>query len=331
VNTIRAPAVAVLLSTYNGERHVAEQIESLRLNTTPFVLHWLDDQSTDRTRELVVAATARSNIELRAWHQPRHLGVPQSFFRLLECVEADVYLFCDQDDIWQEGKIDATVANLLPEIGSPTLCFSDSLMFYECGHGRLRRLSDVFTDKRFLREAQECRAFIPAWTPGHSQGFTRPLRDLFCVHAAVAREYASMHDYWIYHIAVAAGVARILAAAPVALYRQHSTSWRGKVGAIGGMLGAWQRVQQTRCQLARHARGFIIASTMLPQGGKRLADLLEVARLVAQLDRRQSPRFLLSLLRRDVRLLRCRIFHLLLAASLLCCPAPELDLRPDTA
>jgi len=58
-------------------------------------------------------------------------GVPGTFFQLLECVDADIYLFCDQDDIWQRGRIDATVAHLLPDLASPVLCSSDPLMFYD--------------------------------------------------------------------------------------------------------------------------------------------------------------------------------------------------------
>src|SRR5205823_13588786 len=94
-------AVAVLLATYNGERYVEKQLRSLEQNDTKFTLHWLDDHSTDNTRSIVRTVARESDIELREWHQSRHLGVPLAFFQMLECAEADIYLFCDQDDIWQ--------------------------------------------------------------------------------------------------------------------------------------------------------------------------------------------------------------------------------------
>jgi len=117
--------VAILLATYNGARFVEQQIRSLKDNDIKFTLHWLDDHSVDNTRETVRAAARSGDIELKEWHQPQHLGVPGAFFRLLECVEADVYLFCDQDDIWQPDKIDVTVGELLPDLELPVICFSD--------------------------------------------------------------------------------------------------------------------------------------------------------------------------------------------------------------
>src|SRR5207249_3722411 len=112
VNTQQHPKVALLLATYNGARFVEPQIRSLKENSVPFTLHWIDDHSTDDTRDAVRASALDSRIDFVEWHQPQHKGYPGAFFQLLECVDADIYLFCDQDDIWQPGKIDATVANL---------------------------------------------------------------------------------------------------------------------------------------------------------------------------------------------------------------------------
>jgi glycosyltransferase involved in cell wall biosynthesis len=56
--------VAVLLSSYNGARFIEPQIRSLKDNHTPFALHWLDDQSTDNTREVVKAAAKEAGITL---------------------------------------------------------------------------------------------------------------------------------------------------------------------------------------------------------------------------------------------------------------------------
>ena len=131
MKTQQNPNVAVLLATYNGSNYVEAQIKSLGENVVPFTLHWLDDHSTDNTRDIVRATALSAGIELREWHQPRRHGVPGTFFELLNCVDADIYLYCDQDDIWQRGKIDAVVANLTPDVNQPVFCYSDPLMFYE--------------------------------------------------------------------------------------------------------------------------------------------------------------------------------------------------------
>jgi len=77
------PKVAVLLATFNGAPFVDEQIRSLAANNTSFTLHWLDDHSTDNTREIVRAASSNSGIELNELHQAQRLGLPGTFYRLL--------------------------------------------------------------------------------------------------------------------------------------------------------------------------------------------------------------------------------------------------------
>ena len=294
--------VAVLLATCNGARFIEQQLESLMHNAATFTLHWLDDHSTDNTRQLVRARARSLGLPLREWHQPKRQFLPGAFFQLLECVAADIYCFCDQDDIWQRGKIDAAIANLLPDLGSPVLCFSDSLMFYEDEPALLRPVSEVFHSKP-RRALQESRVFMTAIAPGHTQSFTRALRDLYLRHNAIARAYARNHDAWMYLIASAAGTARMLSDVPTALYRQHD----GNVTA--GLLRrngkprldrrtlTWKQQQLLRRRVARHAQGFILAASTLDPSAK-LERLVSLARRVATLDRKQSIRGVLDLARR---------------------------------
>lgn len=299
MNAQKHPGVAVLLPTYNGAQFVERQIRSLKENATPFTLHWLDDYSTDNTREVVRAAARRSGIELSEWHQPQHQGVPGTFFQLLECVDADIYLFCDQDDIWQLGKIDATVENLLPDLASPALCFTDSLMFKDDEPGVLHPLSDVLGIKSPVA-LQESRAFMPLLALGHTQGFTKPLRDIFLGHKDIARAYALGHDGWMYLIAVASGTARMLSNAPTTLYRRHGNNVSGHVFSrkANRIAWTWALQQLLRRGVSRQAEGFVLAAPTLPAGPK-LQRLLELAGLVTTLDRRQSPIALFRLARRE--------------------------------
>lgn len=303
MQTQRRVNVAVLLATYNGSRYVAEQIDSLKENATPFTLHWLDDGSSDNTREVVQSSARKACIDLTEWHQPRHLGLPSSFFQLLDCVEADVYLFCDQDDIWQPQKIDATVANLAADIESPVLCFSDYLVFKDSDPGTCRRMSD-FVGKERLSEALKKPPIFQMFTPvdatAQAQGFTRPLREMLLRHKAVACKYAFMHDWWMYDIAVASGEARMLSNVPTSLWRRHEDSFCSK--RFGGLSPnqiskTWRDIQYLRRAMARHAQGFILATPTLPLG-RNLERLLELARLIAAIDRRQTPADLVRLARR---------------------------------
>lgn len=293
--------VAVLLATCNGARFIEQQLESLVQNASSFTLHWLDDHSTDNTRQLVRARARSLGLRLREWHQPGRQFLPGAFFQLLESVAADIYFFCDQDDIWQRGKIDAAVADLLPDLALPVLCFSDSLMFYDDEPTFVRPVSEVF-HSRPPRALQESRVFMTAVAPGHTQGFTRPLRELYLRHNAIARAYARNHDAWMYLIASAAGSARMLSDAPTVLYRQHDANVTagllrraGKRRLDRGTL-TWKQQQALRLRVARHAQGFVLAAPTL-NPSRKLERLVALAGRVATLDRKQSFANLFSLAR----------------------------------
>jgi rhamnosyltransferase len=300
VKTPQDVEVAILLATCNGARFVEQQLDSLTQNSTPFTLHWLDDHSTDDTRQVVRARAQSLGLKLQEWHQPERQFLPGAFLQLLECVTADIYFFCDQDDIWQPGKIDTAVADLLPDLSSPVLCFSDSLMFYDDEPDIVRPLSEVF-DSKPPKALQESRLFMTVIAPGHTQCFTRPLRNLYLKHKSIARTYARNHDAWMYLIANAAGTARLLTNVPTALYRQHDDNVTAALLRHGGKrldrsTLTWNQQQVLRRRVARHAQGFLLAAPTLNPDAK-LERLVALARRVATLDRRQSLAALLSLAR----------------------------------
>ena len=103
--------VNILLSAYNGEKFIAEQIESLLAQEYPAVtIHIRDDGSTDRTVEIVRQYTDRPNVKL---YEGENVGYRKSFAWLLaNCRDADYYAYCDQDDYWMPDKISRAVRAL---------------------------------------------------------------------------------------------------------------------------------------------------------------------------------------------------------------------------
>lgn len=90
--------VAVIMSTYNGERFIKEQLDSI-LNQTYKNLEIVvrDDGSKDGTVQIVKEyMKTYPNIVL---HEGENLGFIKSFFELLNLVEADYYSYADQDDV----------------------------------------------------------------------------------------------------------------------------------------------------------------------------------------------------------------------------------------
>ena len=105
--------LVTLLSSYNGERYIKQQIESiLGQSYQNFTLLIRDDGSSDRTRE-IVAEFSQNNKNIVSYYG-ENIGVVKSFLELLQAApsgNSEIYLFCDQDDIWLPEKLQATASH----------------------------------------------------------------------------------------------------------------------------------------------------------------------------------------------------------------------------
>lgn len=106
--------IDVLLATYNGEKYVKEQIDSI-LNQTYRDIRLIisDDCSTDKTREIL--KQYEKNDRVIIFYQEKNLGYIKNFEFLLKNVENDLYMLSDQDDVWKEEKIEKSVEKLKSE------------------------------------------------------------------------------------------------------------------------------------------------------------------------------------------------------------------------
>lgn len=105
--------IAILLATYNGERYLKDQIESLiQQSYKEWTLYIHDDGSTDQTTTIIKSYCDKySNIYFYN-DTESHRGAANSFLWLLDKVTADYYMFCDQDDIWLPTKIEETLRRM---------------------------------------------------------------------------------------------------------------------------------------------------------------------------------------------------------------------------
>ena len=107
--------INIVLSTYNGAKFLAEQIESIQKQTfTDWQLLIRDDGSTDETPQIIkqfVAADKR--IKFINADKRENFGVIKNFFTLVKFEAADYYFFSDQDDVWLPNKM----AIMLDEVG----------------------------------------------------------------------------------------------------------------------------------------------------------------------------------------------------------------------
>lgn len=109
--------VAVVMSTYNGERYLKEQIESvLRQTGVDVVLYIRDDGSTDGTRQILKQYEVLNQVSVT---YGENIGIGMSFMSLLLLLpdDYDAYAFSDQDDIWAQDKLQTALCFLSKERG----------------------------------------------------------------------------------------------------------------------------------------------------------------------------------------------------------------------
>ena len=115
--------IDILLATYNGEKYLKEQLDSI-LNQTysNFRLLISDDCSKDSTRQILEEYAKKDN-RIINYFQENNLGYVKNFEFLLTKVENEIYMLSDQDDFWLPEKIEKTY-NKLKEINAD-LVFTD--------------------------------------------------------------------------------------------------------------------------------------------------------------------------------------------------------------
>lgn len=182
--------VAVLLSTYNGEKYVGAQIHSiLTQNYKNLVLVVRDDGSKDKTVKIVKEFMDNNdNIKLV---EGKNLGFIKSFFELLKYEDADYYAFADQDDIWLPNKISLAVESLnkLEEDNVPNMAFSNS-DYYDVDMNLIKEGEKGKTFS-FLNSLYEC------VTQGMTMVINKKAKDMVLDFMP---EKVFFHDWWVYMI-----------------------------------------------------------------------------------------------------------------------------------
>lgn len=103
--------VNILMSTYNGQQFLAEQIRSIQEQSyTDWTLFIRDDGSSDNTKEILKDFEHQdSRIHLIDNDKSDNLGVIKSFHKLVNHDRADYYFFSDQDDVWLPNKLELSL------------------------------------------------------------------------------------------------------------------------------------------------------------------------------------------------------------------------------
>lgn len=129
--------VCVMMSTYNGENYLIEQIESiLEQEGVEVSLFVRDDGSKDSTVDILSAYQKEGKVHL--YIDNCNLGPAISFMKLLyESTDYDYYAFADQDDVWHKEKLLVAISMIEKYKDIPSLYCSNQWLFRE---GKVERL-----------------------------------------------------------------------------------------------------------------------------------------------------------------------------------------------
>jgi glycosyltransferase involved in cell wall biosynthesis len=210
---VTAPLVSIALVTYNGEAHLAEQLDSLLAQThAPIELVVCDDASTDGTWPLLQAHAPRF-ADCRLLRNPRNLGLRANVEQALRLARGAWIAPCDQDDVWLPTKIERLLATA--RAADATLAYCDSELVAADGRLLGRRVSDRLT----MVDGSDPRRFALAnCISGHAMLFRRSLLD-----RALPIPDVSYHDWWLAFVAASSGTIRYLDE-PLVRFRQHASN-----------------------------------------------------------------------------------------------------------
>lgn len=192
-----------------------------------------DDGSTDDTLSVLKEYAVRyPNLEVEAGER---IGVVRSFFELLRTAPDDTVLvsLCDQDDVWEPGKISRAVERLSNE--------DDAIPRLYLGRMKIvdEYLRPIGETARPKRPPALQNALVQAIAAGCTMVLNRAAHKLLACNLPDPKRVI-MHDWWIYQVIAALGVVEY-DDQPHMLYRQHQSN---VFGCKTGLKLWWYRARR---------------------------------------------------------------------------------------
>lgn len=218
-------SVLILLSTYNGEKFLVQQLESLynQKNVDVNILV-RDDGSTDDS--LAILNEFKNKYGKMTILCESNIGVAQSFYRLMNyavtCMPRyDFYAFCDQDDVWFDCKLEKSISFLAGPSDDPKMFFSNAQL--------------VDADLQPISERKTVKVkndFYALFVSNRSLGCTQVMNFALLEQSSKINELIPiiqkkglklpLHDCWTIRVAYSLGAKVFYYDKPLMFYRQHS-------------------------------------------------------------------------------------------------------------
>lgn len=213
------PAISVCMASYNGDRYIREQINSilLQLGTLDEIVV-VDDASTDQTRERVIEF---SDPRIKLVKHAQNEGVVKTFEDAIRSATGDILFLSDGDDIWAPNKVTkilrAFAMNPRAQVVATGMRIID-------GDGKTLDTDDYLKNRPFSA------ALLPNLLRNRFQGSTMAFRSsLLPIILPFPKRRAFLHDAWIGTCNIVAGGDTIYLDEPLLYYRRHHNNFSRKL------------------------------------------------------------------------------------------------------
>ncbi|RAK12625.1 rhamnosyltransferase [Halanaerobium saccharolyticum] len=234
--------INILMATYNGEKYISEQIDSI-INQTynNWELLIRDDNSTDKTKN-IIKNYAKRDERIRVLEDDLgNVGVAKNFEILLKQSNLDYIMFSDQDDVWMKNKIEILFerikkceAKYSDEI--PLLVHSDSYITDE----HLYVVEDNFIGEKGMNKGLNNIIFSPL-----VQGSSMMINSNLKRYILPFPKNINIHDHYISIVNEIVGK-RLYINKPLMYYRQHSSN---EIGVNKNYLNKLKKVLKSDFEL----------------------------------------------------------------------------------
>jgi hypothetical protein len=197
--------VSIAMCTYQGERFLPEQLDSIAGQTRlPDEMVVCDDGSTDGTVGLLESFAADAGFPVKVIRNERNLGSTKNFEQAIGAVSGDVIALSDQDDVWHAGKL-ATIEEALEADQGASAVFTDADLIDDASRSTGYGLWDTIGFTRELRRRVASGDAVPQLLVGNvvtgaALAFRSSFRDL-----VLPIPQGWVQDAWIGLLLAAAG------------------------------------------------------------------------------------------------------------------------------
>ncbi len=219
--------ISVALCTYNGEKYLKDQLDSIAAQTLlPGEIVVCDDRSRDKTLEILEAFKARAPFPVRIFSNDENLGPSRNFAKAIGLCKGAWISLCDQDDVWHPDKLQKShelMAKMEHKHGgnTPLLLHTDAIV----ADSALNAINPSLWDFQ-CSDPTKGHPLSKLLSQNVVTGCTASINKALCDKALPIPDKAMMHDWWFALVASVFGQISCLPESTL-LYRQHGLNDTG--------------------------------------------------------------------------------------------------------